>query len=49
MNSSIVNLQNFEGQTPLHIAVIHGNEIAIVQLLAAGRKQRRLSLLVDCC
>ena len=37
LKESIVNQQNFKGQTPLHIAITHCDEPAAEQLLAAGK------------
>ncbi|CAF0870900.1 unnamed protein product [Rotaria sordida] len=36
LQTSLVNIQNFKNQTPLHIAILHNNENAVHQLLTAG-------------
>ena len=33
----LVNTLNFKHQTPLHIAIVHNNENAVLQLLAGSR------------
>jgi len=36
-NSSLINIQNYKKQTPLHIAVLNNNENAVQELLVAGK------------
>ena len=39
VEASMINTQNVKGQTPLHIAILHHNEHAVRQLLAAGSSE----------
>ena len=36
IDKTLVNQSNFKGQTPLHVAIMHTNEYAVEQFLAAG-------------
>jgi len=44
-----VNAQNQHGETPLHLAALHGNELAISYLLQAGARPAAKSSRGHCC
>ena len=39
LEESLVNVQNFNNQSPLHIAILHNHENVVHKLIAAGKNK----------